>query len=60
LPSQRTTDPHQPEFVEGELEYSAEEIVAERTVQVGQGRRREFLDQIDRLPRAYVDASNKP
>ena len=33
----------QPEFMEGELEYSAEEIVAEWTVQVGRGRRREFL-----------------
>jgi hypothetical protein len=44
LPSQRTTDPQpQPEFVEGDLEYGIEEILADRVVQIGRGKRKDYL-----------------
>ena len=44
LPSQRTTNPQPPpEFVDGELEYGVEEILAERHVRRGRGRQRELL-----------------
>jgi len=44
LPSQRTIDTQPPpEFVDNELEYGVEEIMAERVVRRGRGQRKEYL-----------------
>ena len=44
LPSQRTTNQQpEPEFVDNELEYGIDEILADRFVRKGRGRRKEYL-----------------
>ena len=44
LPSQRTTNQQpEPEFVDNELEYGIDEILVNRFVRKGRGRRKEYL-----------------